>query len=328
MPITVTINGVSSDRFFGGGPDLAPVLLNHPTQSATTIDGWKSAIMGLPFLFCGLFIEKAAFFPIPAHGKHAATMPTWMISLLGGFFLFGGLFLVVHGVAGLIRKAAHDREAAQHPGQPWLSDHHWHKEGFAYSAFRTMISRLFAALVWSAFLVPFFWVGLHGPGMARVFLAGAILFGLLGLIFWYRWAQMLADLLRYGNSFLNYDQFPYFLGGTLRARLRAPRHVSDLDELTFTLRCVQEKYVTTGTGRDQRSNVVCYELYKDAHTLTRDQITGLAGGDIPVDFPLPPDQRTTTLCYNPPTYWEIEARGHAHTIAYEAYFLVPVYKQP
>jgi len=163
--------------------------------------------------------------------------------------------------------------------------------------------------------------------MARVFLFGAILFGLLGLIFWYRWAQMLADLLRYGNSFLNYDQFPYFLGSTLRARLRAPHHVSDLEELSFTLRCVQEKYVTTRNANNSETKVVCYELYKDAHTLTRDQITGLAGGDIPIEFPLPPDQRTTTLCYNPPTYWEIEARGRSHAVAYEAYFLVPVYKQ-
>ena len=54
----------------------------------------------------------------------------------------------------------------------------------------------------------------------------------------------------------------------------------------------------------------------------------LAGGDVPLEFRLPADQRSTTLCYNPPAYWEIEARGRSHTVAYEAYFLVPVYKQP
>ncbi len=74
--------------------------------------------------------------------------------------------------------------------------------------------------------------------------------------------------------------------------------------------------------------VVCYELYKDSHALSRDQVIGLAGGDISIEFQLPADQRTTTLCYNPPTYWEIEARGRSHAVAYEAYFLVPVYKQP
>ena len=325
MPIAVTTNETSTARFFGGGPGLPPVLLNHPTQSAAPIDGWKSALFGLPFLLSGLFIEGVAFDFFPVRGKHA---PTWLISIIGLLFFSGGVFLFIHGVLGLIRQAAHEREAAQFPGQPWQSDYRWHSEGFAFSAFNAMVSRLLAALVWSAILAPFFWIGLHQRGFGRVFLLAALILGLFGLVFWYRWAQMLADLLRYGNSFLNYDQFPYFLGSTLRARLRAPQHVSDLDELSFTLRCVQEKYVTTGDGNNRQTKVVCYELYKDAQTLTRGQITGLAGGDIPVEFLLPADQRTTSLCYNPPTYWEIEARGHSHAVSYEAYFLVPVYKQP
>ena len=55
------------------------------------------------------------------------------------------------------------------------------------------------------------------------------IFGLCGLIFWVRWASMLLDLLRYGNSFLTYESFPFSLGGTLRARLRSPHHVSAID---------------------------------------------------------------------------------------------------
>ena len=40
-----------------GGPS---VLLNHPTQSATAIDGWKSALFGMPFLAAGTFIGYVA----------------------------------------------------------------------------------------------------------------------------------------------------------------------------------------------------------------------------------------------------------------------------
>jgi len=36
------------------------VLVNHPTQSATAIDGWKSFFFGLPFLAAGIFIEAVA----------------------------------------------------------------------------------------------------------------------------------------------------------------------------------------------------------------------------------------------------------------------------
>jgi hypothetical protein len=296
------------------------VLMNHRTQSATTIDGWKSALFGTPFLAAGTFIEWIATNGNPV-GKHA---PNWVIGAIGAMFFLSGLFLVIHGLRGVVRKAVWRREAAQYPGEPWRYDFHWHREGMAFSAFDDMLKRLLAALLWNAFLVPFAWIGANEKG-AWPFLVAAGIFGLLGLIFWYRWGAMLFDLLRYGNSFLAYDSFPYSRGGSLRARLRSPHHLSAIDELTLTLRCVQEKYVTSGTGRDRTTNVVCYELYNDVSTFNRDQLTGLAGNDISMEFRLPSDQLATTLAATPPTYWEIEAKGKARGASYEATFLVPVY---
>src|SRR5205807_2132898 len=179
----------------GLGPNPAPILENHPTRSATTIDGWRSALFGIPFIAAGVWISLAAFGFLSVR-KHASD---WAMGIIGPLFLLGGLF---------------------------------------FSSF----------------------------------------FAVLGLFFWYRWAQMLADLLRYGNSFLTYDSFPYLLGGTLRARLRAPHHVSDIDALTFTLRCIQEHCVSTGSSGKRSTRVVCYELYKDTDTLNRDRLAGLAGG--------------------------------------------------
>jgi hypothetical protein len=298
-----------------------PVLLNHVSQSVTAIDDWKSALFGTPFLAAGIYIGWVATNGSPV-GKHA---PDWVIGIFGAMFFLGGLFFFIHGLLGVARKSAWRREAAQFPGEPWRYDFHWHREGISFSAFNDMLQRLVAALVWNAFLVPFAWIGVHEKG-AWPFLAGAGFMGLVGLIFWYRWAAMLFDLLRYGNSFLAYDFFPYSLGGTLRARLRSPHHISAIDELTLTLRCVQEKYVTTGSGQNRSTNVVCYELYKAVATYGRDQIIGLAGNDIPVEFRLPSDQPSTTLAATPPTYWEIEAKGKARGADYEATFLVPVYK--
>jgi len=231
----------------------------------------------------------------------------------------------IYGLRGAVRKAQHLHDAAQRPGQPWLYDFHWGQEGIAFSAFNTMLERLLVALGWNAFLIPFFWIGLS-VREGRVFLFFSSFFAVLGLFFWYRWAQMLADLLRYGNSFLTYDSFPYLLGGTLRARLRAPHHVSDIDALTFTLRCIQEHCVSTGSSGKRSTRVVCYELYKDTDTLNRDRLAGLAGGEIPVEFRLPANQPTTSLVSTPPVYWEIEARGLSRGVGYEAYFLVPIYK--
>ena len=299
----------------------AKVLNDHHTQSATTINGWGSALFGVPFMVAGFFVSLVALDRIHPQ-KHA---PGWVIGIIAGMFAFGGVFFFVHGILGVIRNAAGRRETAARPNEPWLYDYHWRREGIAFSAFDDMVKRLLAAIVWTTFLLPFGWVGMTERG-AWPFLVAVAIFGLLGLIFWFRWAQMLFDLLRYGNSFLTYNQFPYSLGGTLRARLRVPHHLSAIDELTLTLRCVVEKYVTTGTGQDRSTNVVCYELYKSALTYDRNRLTGFAAGDIPMEFPVPPDQPATSLISTPPIYWEIEAKGKARGVGYEAFFLVPVYK--
>ncbi|HTZ98980.1 MAG TPA: hypothetical protein VMB02_01535 [Candidatus Aquilonibacter sp.] len=320
MATTTDLQTLAATKFGLEQPGGPPVLLNHPAQSATAIDGWKSALFGLPFLAVGTAIGFAALDEIPAR-KHA---PDWLIGIIGGMFFFGGLFFFVHGLRGVARKAAWRRAAAHMPGEPWLYDHHWHRDGIAYSAFGEMLKRLVSALIWNIFLVPFVWVGRQG---AWPFLVFAGIFGLLGLIFWYRWAAMLFDLLRYGNSYLSYESFPYSLGGPLRARLRIPRDVSRIDELTLTLRCVQEKYVTTkGPDNRRTTQVACYELYKDVATLDRDRLASLAGGPIPVEFRIPADRPATNLAATPPTYWEIQAQGSARGADYQAYFLVPVYK--
>ena len=310
-------------RMLCSGPGLPPALANYPAQSATTIDGGSAALFGLPFMIAGVFIGLAAFNVIQTR-NHA---PLWLIAIIGAMFFSAGFFLFAHGIRGMIRKANYLRKTAETPGQPWLFDFHWHQEGISFSAFNAMVGRLTGALVWNAFLVPFFWVGYTQRG-AWPFLVIASVFALLGLIAWVRWAQMLGDLLRYGNSFLAYDEFPYFLGGTLRARLRAPRHLAAVDSLSFTLRCVQERYVTTGAGNNRRSQVVCYELYKDVVTLDHDRLANFVGAEIPVEFRLPADKLTTSLADTPPTYWQIEAKGEARGADYQAYFLVPVYKKP
>jgi hypothetical protein len=308
----------------------ARVLPNHRTQSSTTIDGWPAVIFGVPFMAVGGFIFWMMIFhshPAARPGvRHPAShVPDWIGQAIAAMFFLAGLFVFSHGIRGVIRKAIYNRDAAARPGEPWLYDYHWRREGIAFSAFDDMLKRLIAAVIWTAFLVPFAWVGITQRG-AWPFLVAVGIFGLASLIFWYRWVQMLFDFLRYGNSYLTYDQFPYSLGGTFSGRLRIRRDVSVVGELTLTLRCVQEKYVTSGTGQNRTSNVVCYELYGESVTLGRDRLNGLVSGEIPVSFKIPADQPATSLISTPPVYWEVEAKGEAQGVNYEAVFLVPVYK--
>lgn len=314
FPATGRFETVTQEMVEGG---LA--LRDHPARSATTIDGWSSIFFGLPFFLIGCFIELAALNVLPAHGRHA---PEWVIGLVGSFFLLAGLFLLTHGAATLVRRARYRREAALHPGQSWIADYTWNARGAGYSEFHVMVGRICFALFWSAFLVPFFWIGLRG---VWPFLAGALFFALIGVYIWYRAALSVVGLLRYGKSFLGYDGFPFFLGGQLGAHLEAPRGLGEFEELTLTFRCVAERYLTGGAGPNRSSQVACFELYKDAVTFSREQLAGYSGGVIPVQFAIPANQPQTNLIGTPPTYWEIEACGKCSGVNYQAYFLVPVY---
>ena len=232
MPIAISDGpNLLAPRMGVTQPGSPPVLLNHPVQSTVAIDGWNSVLFGLPFLPAGVGIVCAALNTV--HGSKNA--PNWLIGLIGGGFFSAGAFLIVHGLRGAACQAVYQREAAEHPGEPWLADHHWRREGIPFSAFNAMLGRFVAALAWNAFLIPFFCVGLNVRGMGRVFLVFATIFALIGLVLWGRWLQMLGELLRHGNTFFAYDEFPYFLGQTFRGRLLGPHHVSALYELTFTI---------------------------------------------------------------------------------------------
>ena len=318
MGVTIEAMETKPGSFPGSDP---AELRNHRTQSATAIDGWKSVLMGLPFLAAGVAIVLVALGVLHAR-KNA---PDWLIGMLGTMFGAAGLFLLIHGLRGVIRRRAYLAEAANRPNEPWLFDYHWRREGIAFSAFGEMLKRLMAALVWTAFLTPFAWVGLNAKG-GWPFLIAVGFFGLIGLVFWYRWLAMLFDLLRYGNSFLSYSSFPFFLGGDLNVHLRITRHLSEMDELAIRFRCVEEKYVTRGTGRNRSTQVVCYELYGESATMTRERLAACVNGEIPIEFKIPKEQQSTKLSATPPIYWEIEAKGKARGADYEAVFLVPVYK--
>ena len=65
------------------------VLLNHPTQSATAIDGWKSTLFGIPFCAVGAFITFAVLNHTPGHKNG----PGWIVLIFAATFSCAGLIL-------------------------------------------------------------------------------------------------------------------------------------------------------------------------------------------------------------------------------------------
>src|SRR6202158_1720655 len=149
--------GVLEQRFHPGpGAKPAAILEDHPTQSATAIDGWRSALFGIPFLAVGVFVS------LVAHGflsgrKHA---PDWVIGVLGAMFFFGGLFFLIHGLLGAGRQSRYLSAAVQRPSQPWLYDFHWSQEGIASRPSTPCFDACLAPFFWPGCLFPSFCIGL------------------------------------------------------------------------------------------------------------------------------------------------------------------------
>ena len=68
----VTTTEVLDYARFNADPHGHPVLLNHRTQSATTVNGWGAIVFGLPFMGMGAFTAWMARTRIP----RASTRPT------------------------------------------------------------------------------------------------------------------------------------------------------------------------------------------------------------------------------------------------------------
>src|SRR5260370_23508737 len=82
------------------GLHQAPILENHPTQSATAIDGWRSAVFGVPFLAVGVLTTLTAL-GFVSRRKHA---PDWVIGMFCAMFFFGSLFFLIHSLLCAVRK--------------------------------------------------------------------------------------------------------------------------------------------------------------------------------------------------------------------------------
>jgi len=300
-----------------------PVLRNHTTHTDVPISGWKSVLLGLPFIVAGALIALVALHQIAAR-KPA---PDWLMGAAGGLFLAGGSVYVIHGLRDLRRRAAWRQSAAARPHEPWLADYPWQHEGIGFSEVDEVLGRLLAALAWTLIFTFFAWVGMLRPDGWPIW-SGLCLFGLCCLMLWGRGAAGVFQMMNYGDGSLFFGEFPFRLGGDLQARLRVPYRLSEIDELTITLRCVQEKFVSKGDGPRRTVTVVCYETYKKVIQMNAGQLLDLNGADIPVEFRLPMRETSTNLSATPPIYWEIEVNGKARGIGYDAIFLVPIYKTP
>lgn len=304
-------------------PELLPTVdRREPVRLAGHVGGATlplstnfRILLGVPFLAVGGLVLSIAARQLAGEVVPGARVPAGVMASVGA--LFGGLgsWLVVGGIVEHVTRFARAGRRRRFPDQPWLADYAWDRRGGRDRAPGELPRALGFLGVLAAFAGTFCWVGFVGGGGVPFAIGGTLM--AVGVAFAAVHAARLAwRTLRWGRSRLRFADFPCAPGGEVEVIFDdlapAVRGVS----MRATLRCVQERWETTG-GPKRRTEVVHWELWKA--TLE------VAPGARSARFALPPDAPGTDLASRPSRFWELELVAEVPGVDYRASFLVPVY---
>ncbi|MCK6485285.1 MAG: hypothetical protein HUU22_09505 [Phycisphaerae bacterium] len=299
-------------------------LRGHFPRSMTTVHG-KSAIgFGIPFLAAGLFAILAAARIIPTREAdfHA---PRWVVAVCGLIFAGPGAWLILHGISGCLRTARQTRQRERRPEAPWLADYSWNPSEARDDRNTRLKVRGAQFLMLIIFTLPFNYIGFFTKGALapRLFMAGTA--DLVLLIFGGAFVYHVAQRIRFGPSRLKFRRFPFFLGERLDVDFVPSRSFGEVNQLTATLRCIREQYVTT-PAPDPRTEIVSQLLHAKSETIAPGRID--CADVFALSFALPDGDFETCLSVQPPRYWEIEIVVDMSGMEFKAVYLVPVYRRP
>ena len=291
---------------------------------ATTVHGWPAVVLGTLVTGVGLGMAGAATGVIAPGAIKDGDAPGWIIALVGGIFAFAGVSALIHGVRGIGRMARVKRMRAAHPAEPWRWDHVWDERVARDDTASRARHFLVMALFIFAVLTPFHWIGFFGSKAALPFGIVALFFDAIGVGLVAAAGYFALRRLKYGAGVARFAHFPFRRGAALELHVQAPRALPQHAVSTATLRCVQERYVTSGSGEDRTTNVQCFEVYRD--TAPAELIGAGAGRQaLRVSFSIPAGAPTTDLASRPCRYWEVDVEAATDGVDYGARFLVPVY---
>jgi len=280
------------------------------------------------FLFGGVFVAAgtaiillgAGILPAKPGSVHA---PYWVLTVAGVSFALGGV--MVWGMAWKQFAANRGRLAAtrQHPNEPALADYPWHPDGFEVSEWMGAAKALGLAIGLTIFLSMFNWwaFAARGPWMVKGITA---LFDAVALAMWWKAGQQLWSALKFGHSRIAFTRFPYRVTEPVVLRWQPGGGIAQINQGTFTLRCVEEWMEASGGGNNRTTDVVHEALWSGQWVLERPRKLQLKEA-VELRYELPADARPTQLSADKPLFWELEVSLDLPGLDFKEAYLVPIY---
>ncbi|GJL65772.1 MAG: hypothetical protein NPIRA05_07430 [Nitrospirales bacterium] len=298
------------------------LLKERATLSGTTINGNRAIAVGLFFVMISLPALLLAMGWL-AHTRWFISLPLWMIGIGGIIGVSGGLWLVLNGLRERQRIWNIKHGGQQLPMTPWLWDYSWQAGGATDNYLKSALENLMGFLLFSILVSPLNWMALFWEERS-FFLQGTV--GLLDLVIIMsiggRFVTKLRQYLAFGNSQVDFHNFPFFLGNPMALTLKnAPLNISTFH---LTLRCIKETAQCEETGDDAQSVIACYQIYHDTQILEKENVQ--FGNSLDIDWMLPEDETLSSApSERPATYWELEITAAGQHIDYQSRFLLPIY---
>jgi hypothetical protein len=290
------------------------------TRSGFSVAG--AILFGLVFVGagCGILLLGLRVIPSDRSSVHA---PWWVIQVCGVCFAGGGL--AVWSMASTQWSEDRRRRAAalRYGGSQALLDHGWDVRGYSPPRWKRAVQLTMMAGFMSLFFSVMNWIAwfAHAPVLFKVV---APLFDLILLLVWWKAAVGIARAIRFGNSRLAFDHFPYRLSDTVQIGWIPPRAMVRAEKGSFTLRCVEEYYEERGSGDDRNRWLVHDELSAETQAFDVPQ-SFAAGRAVELRFTPASDAPPTKLSGDRPVFWELEVKLTRASLDFEERYLVPIY---
>jgi hypothetical protein len=295
-------------------PDTGRVRLHRIVgHSGIALQGEPAlvaAVMGLGIGTMGVVVSIRAWYLLGVG---------WEGVCFGLALMSAGAYALVHAARARRARARQELLREANPLEPWMADHPWDRRGERRSPWTEATLGAVGLVVLALLITPFnVWAVRSHDGHAIAFsVLGDIAFlGLAG-----SWVYRRARAVKYGATWITFEEFPFFLGRRLRVRLGTSQPIGRFTRATAVLRFVREVYET---GEKGHQRVVCYQEWADTQVLAPQYVS--PSGEVPVAFELPDGKYETALASRPPQYWEIELTVETPGIDLRSRFLVPVYR--
>lgn len=291
--------------------------------------GYKNSIAAVItlFIFGALFVGWGTYYAMIGLGyvtvePSSVHVAYWVLAVIGAVFAFAGLVCCGMALRQLLMLRKHRILAETYYGKA-MKDYPWNSREYVPSRWAPVRNSLVGLIFFAAFTAILAYLVINKPVPWWLGLIAALL-GLITLGMGYDAGVKLSRAIKFGSSRIIFDSFPYRLNHPVIIKWEPPKGLTEANAGSFTLRCVEEHYETTGSGEDSSRLLVHTELWRGSWLLNNRQAF-YAGEKVNIRYTPPDGLSGTQLSAERPIFWEFEVKLQMPGPNFYETYLVPIY---